>query len=37
VDLEHTLPLLDRHQRAWLAAEVRRRHPGHTWLSLLEG
>lgn len=37
VDLEHTLPLLDRHQRAWLAAELRRRHPGHTWLSLLEG
>lgn len=34
-DLAGALPLLTADERAWLAAAVRRIHPGHDWLDLL--
>ena len=35
-DFEGVLPLLGRDRRAWLAAALRRVHPGHAWIPRVE-
>jgi len=36
-DFKGVLPLLDPMRRAWLAAALRRTHPGHRWIEALIG
>jgi len=35
-DLMRTLPLLDDERRRWLHAALRRAHPGHEWIALID-